>query len=211
MGRIIKARRPRPLRSDLAQRDPSVLCQYHETHGHRTEDCRQLREVLARLLKNGHLREFLNDRAKSHYKGRENHKKAKPEEPQHVINMIIGGTDTSRGTMMKRTKFSVTREKRTRDYMPEGIISFNDEDAEGFMQPHNDALVISIVIFKSQVKRILIDPGSSTNIIQWRVVEQLKLLDQNILVARILNGFNMASETTKGEIALLVNIDETMQ
>ncbi|XP_059302309.1 uncharacterized protein LOC132054284 [Lycium ferocissimum] len=54
--------------------------------------------------------------------------------------MIIGGAETPRGPMMKRTKVSITREKRTRGYVPEGSISFSDEDAEGIMQPHNDAL-----------------------------------------------------------------------
>ncbi|XP_060182312.1 uncharacterized protein LOC132611977 [Lycium barbarum] len=91
------------------------------------------------------------------------------------------------------------------------VYSFNDKDAEGIIQPYNGALVISILIFKSQVKCILIDLGSSTNIIRWRVVEQLGLLDQIILAARVLSGFNMASETTKGEISLPVNIAGTIQ
>ncbi|XP_060202528.1 uncharacterized protein LOC132630959 [Lycium barbarum] len=117
-----------------------MICEYHETHGHRTEDCRQLREDVARLLKNGHLREFLSEQAKSHYKGRENHKNAEPEEPQHVINRIIGETDTPRGPVMKRTKVSIVRAKRTRDYSPKVSISFNDEDTEGIILPHNDAL-----------------------------------------------------------------------
>ncbi|XP_059284815.1 uncharacterized protein LOC132038108 [Lycium ferocissimum] len=164
---ITEARWPRPLRFDPAQRDPNMICEYHETHGHRTEDCRQLREEVARLLKNGHLQEFLSERAKSHYKERKNHKQAEPVKPQHVINMIIGGTDTPRGPMMKRTKVLIIREKWTRDYMPEGIISFSDEDAEGTMM--------------------------------------------RCLVARVLSGFNVASETTKGEISLPVNIDGTIQ
>ena len=188
-----------------------MVCEYHGTHGHRTEDCRQLREEVARLLKNGHLRELLSERAKNHYKEREAHRRVEPVEPQHIINMIIGGTDTPRGPVMKRTKVSIVREKRNRDYLPEGSISFSNEDAEGIIQPHNDALVISILIFKTQVKRILIDPGSSANIIRWRVVEQLRLLDQIVPVARVLSGFNMASETTKGEISLPVNIDGTIQ
>ncbi|XP_059290922.1 uncharacterized protein LOC132044462 [Lycium ferocissimum] len=125
--------------------------------------------------------------------------------------MIIGGTDAPQRLVMKRTKVSIMREKRTRDYVTEGSISFSDEDAEGIIQPYNDALVISILICKSQVKRILIDPGSLANIIRWRVVEQLRLLDQIISVARVLSGFNMASETTKGEISLPVNIDGTIQ
>ena len=61
------------------------------------------------------------------------------------------------------------------------------------------------------VKRILIDPGSSANIVRWRVVEQLGLLDRIVPTTRVLSGFNMASETTKGEISLPVNIEATIQ
>ncbi|XP_060183906.1 uncharacterized protein LOC132613724 [Lycium barbarum] len=106
---------------------------------------------------------------------------------------------------MKKTKFSITRETRTRNYVPDRFISFNDEDAEGIIQPHNDALVISVLINKTHVKHILIDPGSSANISRWKVVEQSGLLDQIVPVAHVLNGFNMAYETTKGEITLPVN------
>ncbi|XP_070035982.1 uncharacterized protein [Nicotiana tomentosiformis] len=62
-----------------------------------------------------------------------------------------------------------------------------------------------------QIKRVLIDLGSSANIIRSRVVEQLGLQDQIIPATRILNGFNMASETTKGEIILPVNVVGTIQ
>ena len=95
--------------------------------------------------------------------------------------------------------------------MPEGTLSFNNEEAEGISQPHNDALVISILLNKVQVKRVLVDPGSSANIIRSRVVEQLGLQNQIVPAARVLNGFNMASETTKGEIILPVNVAGTIQ
>ncbi|XP_070039355.1 uncharacterized protein [Nicotiana tomentosiformis] len=125
--------------------------------------------------------------------------------------MIVGGIDIPQGPVFKRTKVLITREKRTRDYTPEGTLSFNDEEAEGISQPYNDALVISILVNKIQVKYVLIDPGSSTNIIRSRIVEQLGLQDQIMSAARVLNGFNMASEITKGEIILLVNIAGTIQ
>ncbi|XP_059301849.1 uncharacterized protein LOC132053761 [Lycium ferocissimum] len=205
IGHIKDTRWPRPLRSDPTQRDPNVVCDYHGTHGHRTEDFRQLRDEVARLLKNGHLREFLSDRAKENYKNREANKQVEPVEPQHVINMIISRAEIPRGPIMKRTKVSITREKRTRDYVSEGYISFSDEDAEGIIQPHNDAFVISVLINKSHIKLILIDTGSSANIIRWKVVEQLGLLDQIVPAAQVLNGFNMACETLKGEITLSVN------
>ncbi|XP_060210532.1 uncharacterized protein LOC132637469 [Lycium barbarum] len=128
-------------------------------------------DEVARLLNNGHLREFLSEGAKNHFKNREPSKNNKTEQPQHVINMIIRGVETPRGLMMKKTKFSITREKITRDYAPDGFISFSEEDAEGIIQPHNDALVISILINKTHVKRILVDPGSSANIIQRKHIK----------------------------------------
>ncbi|XP_059290558.1 uncharacterized protein LOC132044087 [Lycium ferocissimum] len=211
IGKIEGVTRPKPLRTDPSQRDPKLICDYHGTHGHRTDDCRGLRDEVARLLKNGHLREFLSERGKNNYKNREADRKAEKEEPQHVINMIIGGVEIPRGPILKRTRFSITREKRSRDYVPDGFISFNDEEVEGITQPHNDALVISVLIYKTHVKRILIDPGSSANIIRWKVVEQLDMLDQIIPTARILNGFNMASETTRGEITLPASIAGVVQ
>ncbi|XP_019259155.1 PREDICTED: uncharacterized protein LOC109237315 [Nicotiana attenuata] len=113
--------------------------------------------------------------------------------------------------MIKRTKVSITREKHVRDYVPEGAISFNDEDAEGIVQPHNDALAISVLINKSRIKRLLIDPCSSANIIRSRVIEQLGLQDQIVPAVRVFNEFNMACETTKGEITLPVNTTGTIQ
>ncbi|XP_019265374.1 PREDICTED: uncharacterized protein LOC109242936 [Nicotiana attenuata] len=139
----------------------------------RTEDCRQLKEEVAWLFNNGHLREFLSDRAKNHFRNRDSNKQDEQEEPLHVINMINGGVDIPQRPMLKHTKLSITREKWTRDYVPEGTLSFNDKDAKGIVQPHNDAL--------------------------------------NVPADRVLNGFNRACKTTKGEIVLPVNIAGTVQ
>ncbi|XP_070031725.1 uncharacterized protein [Nicotiana tomentosiformis] len=163
IGRIKETKWPRPLQSDPTRRDPNLMCKYHGTHGHMTEDCQQLREEVVRLFYNGNLREFLSDRSKNHFRNKDSNKQTEQEEPQHVINMFIGEVHVPQGPMIKCTKVSITREKRTRDYIPGGTISFSDEDAEGIVQPHNDALVISVLINKSRVKRVLIDPGSSAN------------------------------------------------
>ncbi|XP_019248518.1 PREDICTED: uncharacterized protein LOC109227775 [Nicotiana attenuata] len=211
IGCIKETKWPRPLQSDPTQRDHNQMSKYHGTHGHRTEDCRQLREEVTRLFNNGHLREFLSDRAKNHFKNRDSNKQAEQEKPQHVINMIIGRVDVPQGPMIKCTKVSITREKRTPDHIPEGTISFSDEDTKGFVQPHNDALVISVLINKSQIKHVLIDSGSPANIIKSRVVEQLGLQDRIVPAIRVLNRFNMACKTTKGEITLPMNIVGTIQ
>ncbi|XP_016490081.1 uncharacterized protein LOC107809900 [Nicotiana tabacum] len=67
MRNIKEERFPKPMKFDPSQRDPNFWCKYHGTNGHRTYDCRHLREEVATLLKSGHLREFLSDQAKNNY------------------------------------------------------------------------------------------------------------------------------------------------
>nr|XP_009776097.1 PREDICTED: uncharacterized protein LOC104225917 [Nicotiana sylvestris] len=179
------------------------MCKYHGMHGHRSEDCRQLREEVARLFNEGHLREFLSDRAKNHFRERDAGRKSEPEEPQHVIHMIIGEVDVPQGPVFKRTKVSITREKRTQNYLPEDALTFSEEDIEALSQPQNDVLVIYIHLNKVQVKHVLMDPGSSANIIRSRVVEQLGLLDLIILTSRFLNGFNMVAGDEEEDLLTL--------
>ena len=54
-------------------------------------------------------------------------------------------------------------------------MSFNESDARGVKQPHNDPLVIMLNIEGFNTKRILVDNGSSTNIIYFPAFQQLKL------------------------------------
>ncbi|RVW85528.1 hypothetical protein CK203_044090 [Vitis vinifera] len=59
--------RPRPsgrrwpghLRADLAKRDHSKKCAYHKEHGHTTKTCRSLHYLVERLIKAGHLKQYL--------------------------------------------------------------------------------------------------------------------------------------------------------
>ncbi|XP_075088262.1 uncharacterized protein LOC142170284 [Nicotiana tabacum] len=55
IGHIKDTRRPRPLKTYQAQRKPNQICKYYGTHGHKTEDCIQLRDEVALLFIEGHL------------------------------------------------------------------------------------------------------------------------------------------------------------
>nr|XP_016461231.1 PREDICTED: uncharacterized protein LOC107784594 [Nicotiana tabacum] len=123
IGKIKDTKWPKPILSDPSQRNPNLVCKYHCTHGPRTEDCRQLREDLARLISEGHLRDFLSDRDKNQFWEREASRKSEPEEPQHGIHMIVGGADAPQGLVVKRTKISISREKRTQSHVLEGALT----------------------------------------------------------------------------------------
>ena len=54
-------------------------------------------------------------------------------------------------------------------------MSFNEEDTKGVKQSHNDPLVIMLTIEGFNTKRILVDNGSSVDIIYLPAFQQLKL------------------------------------
>ncbi|XP_070053579.1 uncharacterized protein [Nicotiana tomentosiformis] len=174
MWNIKEVRFPRLMRSDPNQGDTNLWCEYHGTKSHQTGDCLHLREEVP-MLKNSHLREFLRDRANNNYdcnKDNTEPSKIGEEPPQQTINMIFGGNEINGETFSKakKTKVSVTHSKRLRE-VTEDDITFTEEDADGLLLPHNDALVIFLNVLDFKIKRVLVDPGSSANIIQWRVLE----------------------------------------
>ncbi|XP_070032523.1 uncharacterized protein [Nicotiana tomentosiformis] len=110
----------------------------------------------------------------------------------------------------KKTKVSVTHNKRLRKVV-EDDITFTKEDANELLLPHNDALVISLNVLDFKIKRVLVNPGSSANTIQWRVLERAKLTRSIIPATKLLVGFNLASMTTRGEILLPTNAEGVMK
>ncbi|XP_009769603.1 uncharacterized protein [Nicotiana sylvestris] len=98
-----------------------------------------------------------------------------------------------------------------RDHMTEDTLAFSKEDLETLAEPYNDALVISFLLINIQIKRVLMDPGSSANVIRSKVVEQLGLLNQVVPASRVLNVFNIAGKIMKGEIILPVDVSGTIQ
>ncbi|XP_050249118.1 uncharacterized protein LOC126696415 [Quercus robur] len=60
-------------------------------------------------------------------------------------------------------------------------MSFNEGDARGVKQPHNDPLVIMLNIEGFNTKRILVDNGSSADIIYLPAFQQLKLDPRRLL------------------------------
>nr|XP_016507407.1 PREDICTED: uncharacterized protein LOC107825087 [Nicotiana tabacum] len=125
--------------------------------------------------------------------------------------MISGGADIPQGPMIKRTKISAATEGPIRDRMAENTLAFSEKDLETLIEPHNDVLVISFLLNIIRVKRALVDPVSSDNVINSAVVEQLGLLNQIITASQVLHGFNMTSEVTKREITLPVDMSDMVR
>ena len=50
---------PPPLRTDCARRNQNKYCNFHNDVGYDTKDCIQLHDQIELLVRDGHLREFM--------------------------------------------------------------------------------------------------------------------------------------------------------
>ena len=60
-------------------------------------------------------------------------------------------------------------------------IAFNDDDLEGTIQPHDDALVVTARISGFLVKRIMVDQGSRANVMYPDLFGGLGLRKENLV------------------------------
>ena len=94
----------------------------------------------------------------------------------------------------------------------DGSISFPHVNLNKTIVPRYDALVPTLCINGFDVHRVLIDLGSATDLLQLSSFEQMKLSLGMLNLARwILSGFNSATITTLGDIALPVRAKPVTQ
>ncbi|XP_070006493.1 uncharacterized protein [Nicotiana sylvestris] len=195
---------PKEMRSNPNRRNPDHWCEFHNDHGHKTVDCRFLQSEFDHLLKQGYLTELFSEKGKQAYmKNRQ--EPSKPPSPKRTVNVISGGEDINGVTYTaanKISKVTITQEKRVRHVLEEDNITFDDVDADGVLSPHNDALVISLIVHDTNVKRVLMDPSSSVNNILLRVLREMQAENKLIPKAHTLFGFDNSSVVMKGEVTL---------
>ena len=66
------------------------------------------------------------------------------------------------------------RSSKTRG-IDEPTISFTDEEAERIHHPHDDAIVITLLIIDYTIRRVLVDNGSSADILYYLAFQQMRL------------------------------------
>ena len=94
------------------------------------------------------------------------------------------------------------------DYPETDEITFTAEEREGVLVPHHDALVISLTIANCLVKRILVDSGSSSNIIFQTAYQGLGLEEKALIrKANPLVRFSGEVKQTIGEVVLPVHTE----
>ncbi|XP_030923425.1 uncharacterized protein LOC115950359 [Quercus lobata] len=152
---------------DSLRRNRSLHCLYHQEWGHTIEDCRTLWNHLEQLVKEGRLQQFLyqpnGQRDQSRTGARGN---APPRPTLGTINVIFAapgkiGSHPTRVMSIARspTEDPNSEPKKARlEIRPS--LSFSDKDKIGTIQPHDDALVVTLKIGGYDVKRVMVAQGS---------------------------------------------------
>ncbi|XP_021714618.1 uncharacterized protein LOC110682570 [Chenopodium quinoa] len=188
------------------KKDPSRWCDFHSDIGHTTDECVTLRKEVAYLLKKGYLKELLSDRSKASGKERESKQGGPPPPPPIVktICFISGGSEVcglKYSAAKRHAKESNKNQPDKREKSKIDIpIMFEESDA---LEGHHDGLVISLPMRNCMIKRILVDNGSSANIIMLDTLKHMNIDEKNIVnKSAMLVGFSGETKKTSGEITL---------
>ena len=125
--------------------------------------------------------------------------------------MIVGGGLTSQSSKSRKTYLKVVQNVQLSRRSPktrtpnEQAITFTDEDALRIHHPHNDAIIITLLIADYSIRRVLVDNGSSTDILYYPAFQQMNLgRDQLRPVHSPLVGFGGMKVQPVGTITLQI-------
>ena len=83
------------------------------------------------------------------------------------------------------------------------ILGFSDEDKRGTIQPHDDALVVTLRVGGFDVKRVLVDPGSAVEVMYPDLYKGLNLRPEDLTAYNSpLISFEGKTVVPKGQIRL---------
>ena len=83
------------------------------------------------------------------------------------------------------------------------ILGFSDEDKRGTIQPHDDALVVTLRIGGFDVRRVLVDPGSTVEVMYPDLYNGLNLSPEDLTAYdSLLISFKGKTVVPKGQIRL---------
>ena len=130
--------------------------------------------------------------------------------------MIVGGTTTT-GTSRKaqKTYLRMVQNVQLTGSVPKiarresPIIGFSEEDARCLHHPHDDALVVSIRVGDYNVHWVLVDNGSSADILYYPAFQQMGIDRARLIPTNApLVGFGGTRVFLLGAVTLMVTVGD---
>ncbi|XP_068503924.1 uncharacterized protein [Phaseolus vulgaris] len=203
----IVARLRAPEKTDkVLGRKKNVWCEFHQAYGHSLHTCLALGHQLAKLVKSGFLSDYLRETQGDRASG------PPAEDPQHEVpvhgevHTIARGFSGGGCTASQRKRYSqlvMIVDSVEEDHSPDADITFTKADLRDVVPHDNDPIVISLVTAGRKVHRVLVDQGSSADVMFWPTFNKLQLsLDHLRPYPRCLYGFVGDQVEVRGYIEL---------
>ena len=161
------------MRTDLTKRDNTKYCEFYRNHEHRTDDCIQLRKEIEYLIRRGYLRRYIASEGQDQVQPPPWQPTTQHQQPLGEIHVISGGfsgggeSNSARKAHLRSIRSGEVVEVQAVSKLPrlDTAITFSDSDLEGCQHPHDDPLVVKAVVVNKTIHRVLVDNGSSADII----------------------------------------------
>ena len=153
---------------------------------------------------------MLSDKGKNTLAQCEARRDEQPAEPtpERVVNVITCGSEVSGITYSaarRHARVAINPETSLSPTPPSGasnlVLSFIDNEDSTLINPHHDALVISLLVANCRIKRMLVDNGSSTNFIFLSALKEMNIDEAHIhRRSTVLIGFSGEQKFTLVDI-----------
>ena len=216
------------MKSDPATRDNTKYCEFHRDYGHRTDNCIQLKREIEYLIQRGYLRRFISsgNQAQNQAQNQNQAPTQQPpprqattlhQQPLGEIHVISGGfagggeTSSARKAHLRSIRSAEMGEIQAVSKLPrlDNTITFSDSDLEGCQHPHDDPLVVRAIVSNTTVHRVLIDNGSSADIIFASAFDKMGIGREKVEpVSTHLREFSGERVLPLGSIQLVLTLGE---
>ncbi|XP_074315272.1 uncharacterized protein LOC141651457 [Silene latifolia] len=195
-----------------SRKDTGKKCEFHGSNTHDTDECHSLRKEVQFHYNPGNL-DHLLPRGTTRVNSADQVLSSPPPPPPpqctRTVNVITGGSKLC-GLTYSAAKSHTTRTmgdkpksscRINRQNLPS--VTFDETGAQSSLEQHHNALIITLPIEKCEVRKILVDTGSSVNLIMLETLKGMGFTEKDLTKKAVpLVGFSGETKHSLGEIVI---------
>ena len=178
-----------------------------------------MKQQIEALIRQGKLQKFVGKEGTKQNQGAPARRENKqPRPPLGDIRMIIRGSTSNSFKKARKTYLRMVQNIQLTRYAPKmarvdnPVIGFTEEDARLLHHPHDDALVVSIRVRDYNTYKVLVDNGSSTDILYYPAFQQMRIERERLIPTNApLVGFGGRRVYPMGAVTLPVTVRDYHQ
>ena len=159
------------MKGDPNKCNRNKYCRFHKDHGHGTDECYDLKQLIENLIRQEIFWNFLRREHKDEKLKRKVEESSQPLLGE--IRVIIEGSLAGQSSKSRKTYLKVMQNVQLSGRSPrmrttnEPTITFTDVDVQRVHHLYDDAIIITLLIANYTTRRVLVDNGSTEDILYY--------------------------------------------